>query len=205
MSDGRQASVDTVDYDYVLPLPGTWLYAGLDDGARLKKVIGEAVKRQLGTSDRRARARASLRAEVLKAADEARRAGAEAFAMSFELVAGIPFGAALTISRAAWPRDAAGAGLPPRERIAAAFPELEHVPCGDGLAARRITSATTVVDGAETATATVDYLTPTPDEQLFVLTFSLPTWQAPVDVAVQLFDAIVAAMQWQRRAPSTRP
>lgn len=200
MSDTLHASVDVVDYDYILPLPGTWLYAALGDDARLKKVVGDAVKRQLGVADRRARARASLRAEVLKTAAEARTAGAEAFAMAFELVAGIPFGAALTIARSPWPTDAAGAGLPPDERLVAAFPELEHVPCGDGLAARRTTSATTVVDGVETATATVDYLTPTPDRQLFVLTFSLPTWQAPVEVAVQLFDAIVGAMQWQRRA-----
>ncbi|GAA4188113.1 hypothetical protein GCM10022288_14110 [Gryllotalpicola kribbensis] len=189
----------SVDYDYVLPLPGTWLFAALDDDARLRKVVGEAVKRQLGTADRRARARAALRAEVLTIAADARTAGAEAFAMAFELVAGIPFGAALTITRSPWPTDALGSGLSPRDRIPAAFPELEHVECGDGLAARRVTVATTTVDGVDTATATVDYLTPTPDEQLFILTFSLPSWQAPIEVAVQLFDAIVAAMQWQRR------
>ncbi|HEY0248958.1 MAG TPA: hypothetical protein VGC45_11925 [Gryllotalpicola sp.] len=196
----EQAPAEAVAYDYVLPLPGTWLFAGLDDEARLAKVVGEAVRRQLGTADRRARARASLRAEVLGVADRARAAGAEAFGMAFELVAGIPFGAALTVSRSLWPADAAGAGSAPSERIPLAFPELDHVPSGDGLAARRVTTDATRVDGIEMQTVTVDYLVPAPDERLLVLVFSVPSWQAPAELAVRLFDAIVEAVEWKRHA-----
>lgn len=183
---------------YVLALPGTWVYLPLDDDAALEAQSRALLRRQVGRDDRKARLRRALKDELTRAAASAKNAGSESLALALELAEGVPFGAALTTTTVSWPVDAGSERLPPMERLVAGFPELDAVPCGDGLAVRRTAERSATVDGQESTALAVDYLTPTPHGSLLVIAFSVPVWELPSELAVQLFDAIVSSLAWAR-------
>lgn len=189
---------DSARADYVLALPGTWTYLPLDDDAAFQAQSRALLRRQLGRDDRKARLRRALRDELARAAASARDIGSETLAVAVELAEGVPFGAALTTTTVPWPADAGPEQLPPMERLVAGFAELDAVPCGDGLAVRRTAEHSATVDGQEATALAVDYLTPTPHGSLLVIAFSVPVWEMPSELAVQLFDAVVSTLAWAR-------
>lgn len=183
------------DSDYTILLPGTWATIPLDDEAAFERRVGNIVKRQVGTGDRQARQRRQMRDELIKTVIDAKAGGADSFALSLELLPGVPFPAAMLTSVDGWAIDGITESSV-EERLAASFPAFETLPLGGGHVARRAESGRKVIGSTVTPTLRMDYRVPRPDgESILKITISAPMIEQS-ELFVALFDAMVDSITW---------
>ncbi|MHA7985454.1 hypothetical protein ACX9R5_06565 [Rathayibacter sp. CAU 1779] len=90
-------------------LPGTWAVIPMDDDEAAAKAITALVKSRVGRADRLAQARRDVRSQLEGLVKQAKQADAFTFALSMEILPGVPFPASLLITHEAWPAGSAPA------------------------------------------------------------------------------------------------
>ena len=184
------------DQTYSIILPGTWAVIPLQDEAAMTKRIVAMVKKQVGGGDRAARLRRQTRDEFVKTAQQARDAGATSFALSLELMPGIPFPAAMLSTTESWP-VLASAELGLADRLRAALPGAVLLEQQSGPVARESESAPQRVGGEKVPSLRVVYWVPRPhQDDLLRVTISAPMVESP-ELFTELFDAIVDSITWK--------
>ncbi|MGO4783445.1 hypothetical protein [Cryobacterium sp. W22_MBD10_FK3] len=184
------------DQTYSIILPGTWAVIPLQDEAAMTKRIVAMVKKQVGGGDRAARLRRQTRDEFVKTAKQARDAGATSFALSLELMPGIPFPAAMLSTTETWP-VLASAELSPADRLRAALPGAVLLDQQSGPVARESESAQQRVGSEKVPSLRVVYWIPRPHaDDLLRITISAPMVESP-ELFTELFDAIVDSITWK--------
>jgi acetyl esterase/lipase len=184
------------DRTYSIILPGTWAVIPLQDEAAMTKRIVAMVKKQVGGGDRAARMRRQTRDEFVKTAQQARDAGATSFALSFELMPGVPFPAALLSTVESWP-VLASAELSVADRLRAAVPGAVLLEHQSGPVARQAESAQQRVGQEKVPSLRVVYWVPRPhNDDLLRVTISAPMVDSP-ELFTELFDAIVDSIAWK--------
>ncbi|PXA68693.1 hypothetical protein [Cryobacterium arcticum] len=184
------------DQTYSIILPGTWAVIPLQDETAMTKRIVAMVKKQVGGGDRAARIRRQTRDEFVKTAQQARDAGATSFALSLELMPGIPFPAALLSTIEPWPLFAS-AELGVADRLRAALPGAVLLEQQSGPVAREAETAKQRVGGATVPSLRVVYWVPRPhQDDLLRVTISAPMVESP-ELFTELFDAIVDSITWK--------
>lgn len=184
------------DQTYSIILPGTWAVIPLQDEAAMTKRIVAMVKKQVGGGDRAARLRRQTRDEFVKTAQQARDAGATSFALSLELMPGIPFPAAMISTVEDWPVLAA-ADLDLAKRLRVAQPGAVLLEQQNGPVARQVETAQQRVGGQQVPSLRVVYWLPRPhSKDLLRITISAPMVESP-ELFTELFDAIVDSITWK--------
>jgi hypothetical protein len=184
------------DRTYSIILPGTWAVIPLQDEAAMTKRIVAMVKKQVGGGDRAARMRRQTRDEFVKTAQQARDAGATSFALSLELMPGVPFPAALLSTVESWP-VLASAELSVADRLRAAVPGAVLLEHQSGPVARQAESAQQRVGQEKVPSLRVVYWVPRPhNDDLLRVTISAPMVDSP-ELFTELFDAIVDSIAWK--------
>lgn len=184
------------DQTYSIILPGTWAVIPLQDETAMTKRIVAMVKKQVGGGDRAARLRRQTRDEFVKSAEQARDAGATSFALSLELMPGIPFPAAMLSTIESWP-VLASAELDLADRLRAALPGAVLLEQQNGPVARESESAQQRVGGEKVPSLRVVYWLPRPhSDDLLRITISAPMVESP-ELFTELFDAIVDSITWK--------
>ena len=187
------------DQTYSIILPGTWAVIPLQDEAAMTKRIVAMVKKQVGGGDRAARIRRQTRDEFVKTAQQARDAGATSFALSLELMPGIPFPAALLSTVEAWPLFAS-AELSVADRLRAALPGAVLLEQQSGPVAREAETAQQRVGGESVPSLRVVYWVPRPhQDDLLRVTISAPMVDSS-ELFTELLDAIVDSITWKADA-----
>jgi acetyl esterase/lipase len=154
------------------------------------------VKKQVGGGDRAARMRRQTRDEFVKTAQQARDAGATSFALSLELMPGVPFPAALLSTVESWP-VLASAELSVADRLRAAVPGAVLLEHQSGPVARQAESAQQRVGQEKVPSLRVVYWVPRPhNDDLLRVTISAPMVDSP-ELFTELFDAIVDSIAWK--------
>ncbi len=183
-------------------LPGTWANIPLDDEPTALTHVRRLVRRQVGTSDRLARARREATQEVSQNVQAARAAGVHTYLMSLELLPGVPFPAVILAMDEAWP--AASADALERDDVAEAlrsgYPDAEVAPQRNGPVARvaEMTQGTTD-DGEPVLTMRLEYHVPYPDRsKLLLARVNVPGIPAAEPFAT-LFDEILDSLTFMEQ------
>ncbi|MEC5185956.1 hypothetical protein RCH12_003435 [Cryobacterium sp. MP_3.1] len=184
------------DQTFSIILPGTWAVIPLQDEVAMTKRIVALVKKQVGGGDRAARLRRQTRDEFVKTAQQARDAGAISFALSMELLPGVPFPAAMITTVETWPVSAS-AELDPADRLRAMVPDAVVLEQRSGLVARQAESARQRVGQETVPSLRATYWLPRPQtDDLLRITISAPMVD-DADLFTELFDAIVDSITWK--------
>jgi len=182
--------------DMTMVLPGTWASFSLaDDPENEAKLVGDLVKRQVGTNDRLARVRRDAREQLKGVLSGARRAGAFRVGLSLEILPGVPFPAAMILRMIDWP-IAAQPEQTLGERLKAAYPRVAHLDLACGPVARRGEFRDVAVGSEATTDLKLEYWVARPDgEKLVHIDVDLPT-AADRELYTELVDAIVDSIRW---------
>lgn len=187
--------------DFSITVPGTWVDFPLDDDAALRRTVSAVVKRRVGTDDRLALMRAEARNQLMDAAARAKAAGAIAFAMSLELVPGVPFPASMMVERRAWltPEQA---GDTAALRLARDFPQAQLIDgVGPRVFARHRRYERRTFGEETTLRSELEYQVPHPERGLLRCVFSVEMIDES-DVFVELFDVIVGTVRFPEASGS---
>lgn len=187
-------SLASADRRYALVLPGNWASIPMDDPDRLKERVRALVKQQVPRDDRFATARRNIREELLGNATRARDAGATLYALSLELLPGLPFPASLIAYDLDWPPSAAAAE-DAVARLAAAFPGAVEVPTAPVPSMRQATVGTRRSGDVETTVLDLAYWFADPTGRLVCVLVSVPDCPA-VELVTELFDMIASSIHW---------
>jgi hypothetical protein len=191
-------SLASSHHRYALILPGSWVSLPMDDADALKERVREVVRDRTPRDDRFATARRNLRDELLSSATNARVAGARLYALSMELLPGLPFPASLIAYDVDWP-PSAPVVEDPAVRLAAAFPEFADVATAPVPTRRRSSVRTrTLGEGegaAETTVLDLTYWFAGPGEGLVCVMVSVPDCPG-VEPITELFDMIASSIHW---------
>lgn len=179
---------------YAMIMPGTWVSIPMDDEKGLTERVRQIVKERVPRDDRFATARRNIREELLASATRARSAGASLYALSLELLPGLPFPASLIAYDLEWP-PAAPVVDDPAVRLAAAFPAAIEVPAAPVPAVRRSTVRARSIGETETTTLDLTYWFAAPGEDLVCTMVSVPDCPG-VDPVTELFDMIASSIHW---------
>lgn len=193
-ADPTARSVSADHHRYALILPGNWASIPMDDLEAMKTRVARLVKQQVPRDDRLAPMRRTIRQELLESAGRARSTGASLYALSLELLPGLPFPASLIAFDSDWPP-----GTPaledPALRLSAAFDQAQPVEGTTVPAVRRTTLTQRHLNDAETAVLDLEYWFAAPVTGLVCVMVSVPMCPAPEPIT-QLFDAIAASIHW---------
>jgi hypothetical protein len=191
-------TVTSPQSDYTILLPGTWATIPLDDENATKRTIVNLVKRQVGVGDRQARQRRLMRDELVKTAADAKTEGAESFALSLELLPGVPFPAAMLTTVEAWGGGPSPTDVERAARLATAFPDFALLPLRAGLVARRAQPGHQVIGSTVTESLRLEYRVPRPDdESVLNVTISAPMVEAAhAELFIELFDSMIDSLTW---------
>lgn len=193
----RKISVASGEFEIVLP--GTWACIPMTTPDAIRQRVAALIKKQIGVSDRLAQHRREVREQLVDASLQALAQEALSFAISLELVPGVPFPASMLTSRSSWPPRARDelAGETVKERLHRAFPEAQIVSPGGVAIARVAVCGTKQFGAASTESLGLDYWLPVPEAtDLMHVIVSAP--MAPgYEPFIKLFDAIVGTIGWQ--------
>ena len=89
--------------EFEIVLPGTWACIPMTTPDAIRQRVAALVKKQIGVSDRLAQHRREVREQLVDASLQALAQEALSFAISLELVPGVPFPASMLTSRSSWP------------------------------------------------------------------------------------------------------
>lgn len=196
--------------DFVLP--GHWWRVRLDTDETIRKGAKELALRTFGKADDRARLRAEMTAEVIAAAETARRIDADDFYFALELAPG-EVGVPLSLSTA-WPMvtvtpslasspEVAAIGFAQRLRDSITADEIDAFE-GDGYGVVRVITRTPPSgppEAEEPGRLGVTYWILKPgNPQAFLLSFNTPLLHLE-EPALFLTDAIASSVTW--RDPET--
>jgi hypothetical protein len=175
-------------------LPGTWGNVPLASPDESERFVRRLVRRQVGSSDRLARARREASQQILRNARDAAAAGVHTYLVSLELLPGVPFPAAVLVLDEEWP----AAALPAledgdvAEALRRAFPAGEVATQRNGPVARvteMVRGATE--EGVEMLTMRLEYHIPVPDRsRLLLARVNVPNIPSAEPFAT-LFDEIL--------------
>lgn len=186
--------VTAADRDLSIILPGTWAWVPLGDDEAMRKRVTALVKAQVGQADRLAGRRRQSIDELIQTAQSAREAGALSFALSLELIPGVPFPGSMLMTKVDWP--AAATAAEPGARLAQAFPDAQILQQRTGAVARHAEFFQQRVGESTTSTLRCEYWMPVPDaSRLLCITISAPTTPEP-ELFTQLFDSVVDSVTW---------
>jgi hypothetical protein len=191
----RQLKV--ADGRFSIILPGTWAPIPLTDDEAIASRVRALVMKQIGRNDRLARTRRELREQLTDTAIQAKANGAISFALSLEILPGIPFPASLLIAEDTWPLgdeeldfdDLAG-------RLRNARPNADILDFVSGPVAR--VAERGVMQLGESTTPKVEaqyWVAGDGGSRLFRVFVDAPMADAP-ELYLELFDAIVDSMIW---------
>ncbi len=175
-------------------LPGTWGNVPLTSPEASEQFVRRLVRRQVGSSDRLARARREASQEILRNVRDAAAAGVHTYLVSLELLPGVPFPAAVLVLDEEWPAAARGALADGdvAEALRQGFPEGEVATQRSGPVARvaeMVRGATE--DGVEMLTMRLEYHVPVPDRsRLLLARVNVPNIPSAEPFAT-LFDEIL--------------
>lgn len=191
----RQVSLTGADLSLILP--GSWAVVPLTDTAAASARIAALIKKQVGRNDRLAHVRRELKASLIQSAEEAIAIGAVGFAISLEILPGIPFPASLIIVPGDWPAPVENDDRTETQRLLAAYPGSTLV---DDEAERPIVRRHELVRTTyETETSTdlrVNYWLPAGDgSRLARVHVKAPMAHTPA-LWLELFDTIVGSLGW---------
>jgi hypothetical protein len=182
-------------------LPGTWATVPMADADTMRKAVARIVKERMPRDDRLAAVRRDVREDLLASSTRAAEAGADLYALSLEILPGIPFPASMVGFVQPWPPmsvDAAAAADSADEIAAllvAAFPGSVAMPAATVPHVRRSDVRTREVGETETQVLDLEYWFADPTGSLTCLMVSVPECDAP-DLVTALFDAVAASVFW---------
>lgn len=188
---------------YALIMPGTWASIPMDDDSRMKERVRELVNERVPRDDRLASVRRNARQELLANASRARDAGASMYALSLELLPGVPFPASLITYDLAWP-PAAPVTPDLDRRLADAFPGTSVVESAPVPTVRQATVRRRRIGDTDTTTLDLTYWFAGPGEGLVCAMVSVPDCPG-VDLVTQLFDMIASSINWAIPAQEESP
>lgn len=195
-------AVVSSDHRYAMILPGNWASIPMDDPVRLKERVRQIVKERVPRDDRFATARRNIREDLLASAGRAREAGASLYALSLELLPGLPFPASLITYDMDWP-PAAPDVSDPALRLVGAFPRAAEVPTAPVPTVRQADVRTRVLTEAETTTLDLTYWFVAPGEGLVCAMVSVPDCPG-IEPVTELFDMIASSIHWAIPAEEER-
>jgi hypothetical protein len=207
-----------VDGRTTFVLPGRWWTLKTEGSeSQMVAAIKAEVERTVGREDSRASLRRALRTQLLDAAHEARRLGADRLYLAEEITDGVPFPASLTVIKADVPpcveegtaeRVAALAGLLPSTVVPEVCDFVDHAmvrtvvvseSSGTGQDAGQDPESGS--DRQEVPILKVDYLLAAPvTGEVIVFAFGTPL--VPMqDNVIELFDAILGTVSFPETSP----
>jgi len=191
---GAAQSITSSHRRYALILPGNWAAIPMDDPDALKERVRQIVKERVPRDDRFATARRNMREDLLTNVTGARDSGATLYALSLELLPGLPFPASLIAYEPGWPPEAPPAGEP-SGRLAAAFPGAAVVEEAPVPTVRRATVRTRRLTATDTTVLDLTYWFAAPDGGLVCTMVSVPDCPG-VEPVTELFDMIASSIHW---------
>ncbi len=183
--------------DLSLILPGSWAVVPLTDRESAQARITALIKKQVGRNDRLAHVRRELKSSLVQSAEEAMAIGAVGFAISLEILPGIPFPASLIILPVDWPATGLDEDAGLEQRLLAAYPGSTVVEEGtDRPIVRRHEMVTTTYDSESSSDLRVNYWLPAGDgTRLARVAVKAPMAHTPA-LWLELFDTIVGSLGW---------
>lgn len=182
-------------------LPGTWASVPMADADTMRTTVARIVKERMPRDDRLAALRRDVREDLLASAKSAAEAGADLYALSLEILPGIPFPASMIGFVQPWPPtsvaavSAAGSAEEVVELLVAAFPGSAAMPTATVPHVRRADVRTREVGETETRVLDLEYWFADPAGSLTCLMVSVPECDDP-DLVTALFDAVAASVFW---------
>ena len=193
MTDGTHR-VSSPTGEYTLILPGTWASIPMDDADRLQRRVAAVVKQQVPKGDRLARMRQTARQELMSSATRASELGASVYALSLEILPGIPFAASLIAYNEAWPPGATREGTV-EERLLATLPGGEVVASDSSAVLRRSDYARKLLGSTEIWALDLEYWFVTPADRLLCFLISVPMCES-AELFTAFFDAVADSVRW---------
>lgn len=183
--------------DLSLILPGSWAVVPLTDRDAAQHRIAALIKKQVGRNDRLAHVRRELKTSLIQSAEEAIAIGAVGFAISLEILPGIPFPASLVILPLDWPATPLDGDPTEEQRLLAAFPGSTLVEEGsERPIVRRHELVTTTYETQSSTDLRVNYWLPAGDgTRLARVYVKAPMAHTPA-LWLELFDTIVGSLGW---------
>jgi hypothetical protein len=190
------ARLERADEDRIsVILPGDWARIPLESQEAANEEIARIIRRRFPRRDELATMRRETREMMRAIARDARESDAILVAMSFELVPGLPFAAALLAHYIEPPLPQHD--LPLEVRLASALPGGEVLELDNGLAAREWQR---LVPGPEDpdafTTVRFHYVLPTPLEGRWLKVYANVPTAADPELVGDLFDAILGTVRW---------
>lgn len=186
-----------------LLLPADWWQVPLTDPVRRVASVEALVARQFRGVDDQPVLRRKLLEELRGMAEAAAAEEGRLLAVSTAVAAGVPMACVLTVGVS----DSGGDRAVDPRRLARSFTEqgddaVDVVDLPAGHAVRRVRRQRPRIDtgGAEVVSTVVDYHVPIPDRagSVLRLTFSSPLPSPVVEAAMDLWDAVVTTLTWER-------
>jgi len=176
-------------------LPGTWAAIPLDDPEAASKRISALVKSQVGRSDRLARVRRDVKSQLEGVVADARSGDVFSLALSMEILPGVPFPAAMSMSKENWPI----ADDPDSEvsRIVRAYPQATPVELSIGTVARSSRVTSQRYDEQSAPELVVDYRFPAPGGEHVIRVHVNAPMAYEDELYLELFDAIVDSITFR--------
>jgi hypothetical protein len=182
-------------------LPGTWASVPMADAETMRTTVARIVKERMPRDDRLAALRRDVREDLLASAKSAAESGADLYALSLEILPGIPFPASMIGFVQPWPPtsvdavSAAGSAEEVVELLVAAFPGSAAMSTATVPHVRRADVRLRAVGETETQVLDLEYWFADPTGSLTCLMVSVPECDAP-DLVTALFDAVAASVFW---------
>lgn len=201
--DDRPVAIADTRQRFTVILPGTWVSVPLADADTMKATVARIVKERMPRNDQLAALRRDAREELLASAKSAADAGADFYALSLELLPGIPFPASMIGFAQTWPpmsAEAASVSSTDDETAAlllAAFPGAVPMHGGAVPQVRRSDVRMRTVGETETQVLDLEYWFSDPFGELTCLMVSVPECENP-ELITALFDAVAASVFWTR-------
>lgn len=188
--------------DLSLILPGSWAVVPLTDRESAQARIAALIKKQVGKNDRLAHVRRELKTSLIQSAQEAMAIGAVGFAISLEILPGIPFPASLVILPVPWPATPLDDDATAEQRLLAAYPGATLVEEGlDRPIVRRHELVTTTYESESSNDLRINYWLPAGDGTTLARVYvKAPMAHTPV-LWLELFDTIVGSLGWLNGTP----
>jgi hypothetical protein len=198
----RQVALTGADLSLILP--GSWALVPLTNKDVAQARISALIKKQVGKNDRLAHVRRELKTSLIQSAEDAIAIGAVGFAISLEILPGIPFPASLLILPVDWPTPLDNDDRSDTERLLAACPGstlLDEET--DRPIVRRHELVTTTYETESSNDLRINYWVPVGDgSRLARIYVKAPMAHTP-PLWLELFDTIVSSIGWLNNTSDT--
>lgn len=200
-ADDRPVAIADTRQRFTVILPGTWESVPMADADTMKATVARIVKDRMPRNDQLAALRRDVREDLLASAKSAAEAGADLYALSMEILPGIPFPASIVGFTQPWPPTSEGTTVASSDevvvRLAAVFPGSVAMPTTTVPQVRRSDLRTRPLGETETQVLDLEYWFADPYGELTCLMVSVPECESP-DLITALFDAVAASVFWTR-------